>query len=294
MAACQVKQASREKVFLVSFVIFCLVASTSQNTIAPRLKIKYVLAVIGVLAGNVIQIEADEAFARRNYVGLDYPHIASILNQGSEAAGKGDYEKARQYYTVGISQDPKAWPLYFNRAFALMHLRKPDLAIQDLNSVLRLARGILMVQVVRGQIYEDIGKYSLALADYERVASITVASLPLTSAFALNSRAWLRATCPDASFRNGKQALADAKSACNQASWTEDAYIDTLAAAHAEAGDFDSAIQFEQRAIKRAHEEAWAIKDPKQRQDYYEHQLARYQRRLAAYQRHQPWRSNLD
>jgi tetratricopeptide (TPR) repeat protein len=252
------------------------------------------LVIAAALVAGIIPARADEAFARRNYVGLDYPHIASILNQGSEAAGKGDYEKARQYYTAGISQDPKAWPLYFNRAFALMHLRKPDLAIQDLNSVLRLARGVLMVQVVRGQIYEDIGKYSLALADYDRVVNITPASLPLTSAFALNSRAWLRATSPEASFRNGKQAVTDAKSACNQANWTEDAYIDTLAAAHAEVGDFDSAIQFEQRAIKRAHEEAWAIKDPKQRQDYYEHQLTRYQRRLAAYQRHQPSRSNLD
>jgi tetratricopeptide (TPR) repeat protein len=252
------------------------------------------LSIAAALVAGIVPVRPDEHFARRNYVGLDYPHIGFTLNKGTEAADKGDYEKARQYYTAGINQDPKAWPLYLNRAFALMNLGKPDLAIQDLNNVLRLARGVLMVQVVRGQIYESMGKYSLALADYDRLVSVTPPSLPLTSAFALNSRAWLRATCPNASFRNGKQAVADAKRACNETSWTEDAYIDTLAAAYAEAGDFDSAVQFEQRAIKRAHEEAWAIKDPKQRQAYHERQMARYQRRLAAYERHQPWRANLN
>ena len=67
-----------------------------------------------------------------------------------------------------------------------------------------------------------------------------------------------------------------------------------LAAFYAEAGDFDSAIQFEQRAIKSAREETWAINDPGRRRAAYERQLAHYQRRLAAYKRHQPWRSILD
>ena len=215
------------------------------------------------------------------------------MNNGVELAHKGEYEKARQYFDAAIGQDPKAWPLYLNRANIFVHQRKFDLAVQDLNTVLRLRPGVLLVQVLRGQIHEHLGNYSSVLADYDRVVSIT-SSLPLNSAFAQNSRAWLRATCPGASFRNGKQALADAKSACNETSWSEVAYIDTLAAAHAEAGDFDSAIQFEQRAIKGAREETWSIKDSQRRRAAYERQLVRYQRRLAAYERHQPWRSNLN
>ena len=87
--------------------------------------------------------------------------------------------------------------------------------------------------------------------------------------------------------------MTDAKSACNETNWRETAYIDTLAAAHAEVGDFNSTVQFEQQAIKGAREDAWGIKDPARRRAAYERQLALYQRRLAAYERHQPWRSNL-
>lgn len=214
------------------------------------------------------------------------------MNKGVELADKGEYEKALPYYDAGIAQDPKAWPLYLNRASVFVHQKKFDLAIQDLNTVLRLRPGVLLVQVLRGQIYEHLGDYSRALADYDGVVAIT-SSLPLNRAFAQNNRAWLRATCPNASFRNGNQAVADAKSACSETSWRETAYIDTLAAAHAEAGDFDSATQFEQRAIKGAHEAAWAVKDPKRRSVLYEQQVTRYQRRLASYEHHQPWRSNL-
>jgi tetratricopeptide (TPR) repeat protein len=247
-----------------------------------------------ILAGSVIRIQADEAAPTRQvFAQLNYRSLGATMNQGVESLDKGDYEKAGQYFDAAIRQDPKAWPLYLNRTNVFVHQRKFDLAIQDLNTVLRLRPGVLLVQVLRGQIYEHSGNYGRALADYDHVISIT-SSLPLNSAFAQNNRAWLRATCPNASFRNGQDAVADAKSACNESSWREVAYIDTLAAAHAEAGDFDSAIQFEQRAIKGAREETWSIKDPKRRRAAYEHQLARYQLRLAAYERHQPWRSNLE
>ena len=274
-------------------VIFCLVALWSQKYNSPRLKTKCLLSVIAVLAGNAIQTEADEASpTRQAFAQLNYQSVGTTMNKGVELAGKGDYEKARQLFDAAIGQDPKAWPLYLNRSNVFVHQRKFDLAIQDLNTVLRLKPGILLAQVLRGMLYEHLGDYSRALADYDRMVSIT-SSLPLNRAFAQNGRAWLRATCPDASFRNGSLALADAKSACSETSWREVAYIDTLAAAHAEVGDFDSAIQFEQRAIKGAREDAWVIKDQKRRRAMYERQLALYQRRLAAYERQQPWRSNL-
>jgi hypothetical protein len=66
---------------------------------------------------------------------------------------------------------------------------------------------------------------------------------------ALSERAWFRATCPDSSFRNGQQAVKDAKAACSMMAWKDEDMIDTLAAAYAETGDFDSAVRYEGQAL---------------------------------------------
>jgi hypothetical protein len=55
--------------------------------------------------------------------------------------------------------------------------------------------------------------------------------------------------------RNGQLAIADAKKACELEKWEIAGHIDTLAAAYAEAGDFDSAIRYEDQAISPAGSE---------------------------------------
>jgi hypothetical protein len=65
----------------------------------------------------------------------------------------------------------------------------------------------------------------------------------------LSDRAWFQATCPNASFRNGRQAVKDAKAACSIMAWKDENMIDTLAAAYAETGDFDSAAQYAAQAL---------------------------------------------
>src|SRR6267142_1138702 len=64
-----------------------------------------------------------------------------------------------------------------------------------------------------------------------------------------NALAWIEATCPDSSVRNGKDAVTAATKACELTSWKESSWIDTLAAACAESGDFQRAIQFEEQAL---------------------------------------------
>ena len=246
------------------------------------MKVRHAFYTVVALVSSVIQAQSSNVF--------DDLSTAMTVGKGNELLKKRDYEQARQFYDAAIGRDPTAWGPYVPRAIMFARQRKWDLAIQDLDTVLRLKPGFLTAAEMRGQINYHLGNYSRALADYDRIVSITPPSLRFTLAMALNSRAWLRATCPDASFRNGSQAVADAKSACSCTSWSNTACIDTLAAAHAEAGDFDAAMRFEQQAIQHEHENR-SIKDPQRRLAAYQRRLALYQQHLAMYQHHQPCRA---
>ena len=58
----------------------------------------------------------------------------------------------------------------------------------------------------------------------------------------LNNLAWLLASCPNAAFRNGPEAVRLATRACESTGYAKPLLIGTLAAAQAEAGRFDDAI----------------------------------------------------
>jgi tetratricopeptide (TPR) repeat protein len=70
------------------------------------------------------------------------------------------------------------------------------------------------------------------------------------AAVALATLSWCLATCPDDEIRNGKRALAEAQRANslsdNWVSWS------SLAAAHAELGQFEEAVRFAKKAFAAA------------------------------------------
>jgi len=91
-----------------------------------------------------------------------------------------------------------------------------------------------------------------------------------------NQLAWIKATCPDASFRDGKEAVSAASKACELTGWKNGDWIDTLAAAYAEAGDFKRAVGFEEQAMRTGNPPE---SDQKEMRD-----------RLSLYKQSQPFR----
>jgi protein O-mannosyl-transferase len=95
---------------------------------------------------------------------------------------------------------------------------------------------------------------------------------------ALNNLAWILATHPDAALRNGKDAVRFAEKGCALSHRQVPLFLGTLAAAYAEAGDFDKAIQTAQEArdLARGNGESDLA--------------ARNEQLLAHYQSRNPWR----
>jgi tetratricopeptide (TPR) repeat protein len=90
-----------------------------------------------------------------------------------------------------------------------------------------------------------------------------------------NNRAMILAACPVATYRDGTKAVEAATRACELTGWKIPGCLGTLAAAYAEAGDFDAAVAWQMRAIG-------ALKDERAKDDY--------RSRLATYRAKRPYR----
>jgi tetratricopeptide (TPR) repeat protein len=199
----------------------------------------------------------------------------NFCNKAENQLKDGDMAGAKQSVDAALHIDPKFWPALYQRARIFAKQGQYQLAIVDCNEALRQYPGFVEASLLRASINAQLGKCAEALKEFNYLISIHPRRVTLGRA--LKQRAWFQATCPNPAFRNGQQAVKDAKAACSISEWKDENTIDTLAAAYAETGDFDSAARYAAQAL--------AIKgiapvDSK-----------RIQQHLTLFQRHQPIRS---
>ena len=93
----------------------------------------------------------------------------------------------------------------------------------------------------------------------------------------LNNLSWLLATSPEDGVRDGERALELGLKACELTNYAEAHILSTLAAAYAEKGDFEKAIEFATKAVDIGKKEE-------------SEQLEQLEGELKSYQEKKPWR----
>jgi hypothetical protein len=152
-----------------------------------------------------------------------------ILHPGGFKPGRGRMALAQQYSLRGT---------------AYLKLGNVDDALADYDRALKVNGELFWIHLARAAVLFAIADDQGALVSFNDAVS----QAP-NSAVALNERARLLATATDENVRNGQQAVADARRASELAApgWPDNVAV--LASAYAENGEFENAIQTQQRAI---------------------------------------------
>lgn len=187
---------------------------------------------------------------------------------------KGEIENAIKDYTEAIRLKPSYATAYANRGNAHHEAGDFPSAIKDCTEAIRLDPGHARAYRSRADARRKSGDYEKAARDFE-----SALRLDPTNPLVMKSLAWLRATCPDASFRDPARALELARKAGEFRNWADHGYLDTLAAAHAAAGDFAAAIEAQEKAIALQARQPSTARERKE-----------YAARLALYKAGTPYR----
>lgn len=199
--------------------------------------------------------------------------VVAFRNRGELLAATGRTEEAIDDYTMALAQLPQDAELLTMRGEAYHRLGEYEQALADLTQAIELAPHNAAALSQRGNVRAELGNFAEAIADFQKAQAADP-----NSSEPHRSLAWLLSTCPDERFRNPRQALAAAEAAAKLAAPGDPFVLDALAAAHANAGQFDRAVRIQQEAIVNVPEDF----------------AGPFQERLALYSDNRPFRNGTD
>ncbi|MGD0786538.1 MAG: tetratricopeptide repeat protein [Terracidiphilus sp.] len=209
---------------------------------------KYSHAYNNLGLAQAMQGKIDEAIGDfRKAVELDPSYASAEGNLGHALLEKDNVDEAISHLKRALELGQGTAEVHTNLGIGLAQKGQIDEAIPHFESALQLSRDNVdshyylgMVLVMKGRGAEGLAHWRLALRKEP------------DNLQALNDAAWLLATSSDAALRNGSEAVSLAEHAVQLTSGHEPALLGTLAAAYAEAGEFDKAVELEQRATDLA------------------------------------------
>jgi spermidine synthase len=210
------------------------------------------------------------------------PESARALNNlACTLSEQGRSGQALGYFAKALALDPNFADAHYNMGKALASQGKAGDAVVHLTEAVRIKpdysdANVLLgdLLLAQGEAERAVARYAAALRTHPEdpighagLGSALAAQGKTAEAIdnlsravrldpdyvkALNSLAWILATGSDSRYRDGARAVELARRACELTGYKHPLLMDTLAAAYAEAGEFDRARETAQRAISLA------------------------------------------
>jgi tetratricopeptide (TPR) repeat protein len=182
-------------------------------------------------------------------LGRDEKEIDFLITAGQYVDSLAQYDAALKFYETAMRRDPKAEKPRLQLAAAEFKRNDLEKSARTLAELLRQHPQNTDALYLLGQIFERKDNYGEAVKLYRRALEIDPESEPIA-----NNLAWILATSADESIRDGAEAVRVAKPICERDGYKKFEFVDTLAAACAEAGNFDEAVRLAQDAYDAALE----------------------------------------
>ncbi len=166
----------------------------------------------------------------------------SYNNRGFARIFQEDYDGAVTDINRAIDINPRYVDAYCNRGLAWLRKGHYEKAIEDCTAALRINPRSSKALYNRGYALDKMGVPGRALLDYAQALTINPDYTEI-----YNNLAWILATCPDHRYRDGRRAVAFARRAVDRSPAI--GHLDTLAAAYAEAGQFEEAVAIQSQLL---------------------------------------------
>ena len=177
-------------------------------------------------------------------------YAEASCNLADALLSKGDMDGAITHYRTCVAVLPNHTDAQYNLASALLRKGRFDEAIIHYEKALELLPGNADAHVNLGSAFLAKGHIAEAIGQYKEALTLSPENVAAQS-----NLAWLLATSPDPSLRNGPEAVLLAEQASRSSGGKRPLVLRILAAAYAEAGRFSEARATAHEALQAADDQ---------------------------------------